>query len=160
MIHTTNYQLPKWEKTDRIQMKDFNDMTATLDAALKANADTAAANTQTLAAQAQAIAKLGNCKVVAGSYTGDGTYGADHAITLNFSHKPMLVFVQAKERNAHYRMMLLRDSLWAFPYAADKYNQTNVTWGATSVSWYSTYSKDGQANNQLEYQYVALLAVE
>ena len=160
MTKTTNYQLPKWEKTDRIQMKDFNDMTATLDAALKANADTAAANTQTLAAQAQAIAKLGNCKVVAGSYTGDGTYGADHAITLNFSHKPMLVFVQAKERNAHYRMMLLRDSLWAFPYAADKYNQTNVTWGATSVSWYSTYSKDGQANNQLEYQYVALLAVE
>lgn len=72
----------------------------------------------------------------------------------------MLVFVQAKERNAHYRMMLLRDSLWAFPYAADKYNETNVTWGATSVSWYSTYSKDGQANNQLEYQYVALLAVE
>ena len=43
MTKTTNYQLPKWEKTDRIQMKDFNDMTATLDAALKANADTAAA---------------------------------------------------------------------------------------------------------------------
>ena len=39
MTKTTNYQLPKWEKTDRIQMKDFNDMTATLDAALKANAD-------------------------------------------------------------------------------------------------------------------------
>ena len=39
MTKTTNYQLPKWEKTDRVQMKDFNDMTATLDAALKANAD-------------------------------------------------------------------------------------------------------------------------
>ena len=39
MTKTTNYQLPKWEKTDRIQMKDFNDMTATLDTALKANAD-------------------------------------------------------------------------------------------------------------------------
>ena len=37
--HTTNYQLPKWEKTDRVQMKDFNDMTAKIDAALKANAD-------------------------------------------------------------------------------------------------------------------------
>ena len=36
MTKTTNYQLPKWEKTDRIQMKDFNDMTATLDAALGA----------------------------------------------------------------------------------------------------------------------------
>ena len=43
--HTTNYQLPKWEKTDRIQMSDFNDMTATLDAALKANADAIAAET-------------------------------------------------------------------------------------------------------------------
>ena len=39
MTKTTNYQLPKWEKTDRVQMKDFNDMTATLDAALKDNAD-------------------------------------------------------------------------------------------------------------------------
>ena len=45
MNHTTNYQLPKWEKTDRIQMKDFNDMTATLDTALKANADAIAAET-------------------------------------------------------------------------------------------------------------------
>ena len=45
MTKTTNYQLPKWEKTDRIQMKDFNDMTATLDAALKANADAIAAET-------------------------------------------------------------------------------------------------------------------
>ena len=49
MTKTTNYQLPKWEKTDRIQMSDFNDMTATLDAALKANAD--------------AIAGCGNCRM-------------------------------------------------------------------------------------------------
>ena len=45
MTKTTNYQLPKWEKTDRVQMKDFNDMTATLDTALKANADAIAAET-------------------------------------------------------------------------------------------------------------------
>ena len=45
MTKTPNYQLPKWEKTDRVQMKDFNDMTATLDAALKANADAIAAET-------------------------------------------------------------------------------------------------------------------
>ena len=48
MTKTTNYQLPKWEKTDRVQMKDFNDMTATLDAALKANADAIAAETTVL----------------------------------------------------------------------------------------------------------------
>ena len=55
MTKTTNYQLPKWEKTDRIQMKDFNDMTATLDAALKANAD--------------AIAGCGNCRMSMLAYT-------------------------------------------------------------------------------------------
>ena len=53
MTKTTNYQLPKWEKTDRIQMNDFNDMTATLDAALKANADAMP-------------------RILHGSYTGDG----------------------------------------------------------------------------------------
>ena len=34
MQTTTNYQLPKWEKSDRIQMADFNDLTVGLDAAL------------------------------------------------------------------------------------------------------------------------------
>ena len=58
MTKTTNYQLPKWEKTDRVQMKDFNDMTATLDAALKANADAVAAKAEaeTVTAIAQTIA--------------------------------------------------------------------------------------------------------
>ena len=50
MTKTTNSQLPKWEKTDRIQMKDFNDMTAALDAALAAKS-----------------------RVITGTYTGDGT---------------------------------------------------------------------------------------
>ena len=49
MNHTTNYQLPKWEKTDRIQMSDFNDMTAALDAALAAKS-----------------------RVITGTYTGTG----------------------------------------------------------------------------------------
>ena len=57
MTKTTNYQLPKWEKTDRIQMKDFNDMTATLDAALKANADAIAAET-TARVAGDALVKL------------------------------------------------------------------------------------------------------
>jgi len=66
MTKTTNYQLPKWEKTDRIQMKDFNDMTAKLDAALGTIP-----------------------KFVAGSYTGDGA--ESRKIDLGF--KPKAVFV-------------------------------------------------------------------
>ena len=57
MTKTTNYQLNQWEKTDRIQMKDFNDMTATLDAALKANADAIAAET-TARVAGDALVKL------------------------------------------------------------------------------------------------------
>lgn len=34
MQKTTNYQLPKWEKTDRIRMDDFNGMTGALDTTL------------------------------------------------------------------------------------------------------------------------------
>lgn len=57
MTKTTNYQLPEWEKTDRIQMKDFNDMTATLDTALKANADAIVAET-TARVAGDALVKL------------------------------------------------------------------------------------------------------
>ena len=57
MTKTTNYQLPEWEKTDRVQMKDFNDMTATLDTALKANADAIAAET-TARVAGDALVKL------------------------------------------------------------------------------------------------------
>lgn len=39
---TTNYALPDWEKSDFIQMSDFNDLTHKLDTALKENADAAA----------------------------------------------------------------------------------------------------------------------
>ena len=64
MTKTTNYQLPKWEKTDRVQMKDFNDMTATLDAALhglavSAEAAQAAVDSEA-AARAAAITALEN----------------------------------------------------------------------------------------------------
>ena len=43
MTKTTNYQLPKWEKTDRIQMDDFNDAMSKIDAAVAAANDAAAA---------------------------------------------------------------------------------------------------------------------
>ena len=40
MKHTTNYALPDWEKSDFIQMSDFNDLTHKLDTALKGHDDT------------------------------------------------------------------------------------------------------------------------
>ena len=39
MNHTPNFQRPDWEEKDRIQMGDFNDMTAKIDTALAAERD-------------------------------------------------------------------------------------------------------------------------
>ena len=75
MTKTTNCQLPKWEKTDRIQMSDFNDMTATLDAALGT------------------IPKL-----AAGSYTGDGA--ESRKIDLGFT--PKAVYVRPSKGGIYY----------------------------------------------------------
>ena len=69
MTKTTNYQLPKWEKTDRIQMKDFNDMTAKLDAALAAKS-----------------------RVITGTYTGTGKDNRE--IALGTRPKAVLVYTE------------------------------------------------------------------
>lgn len=56
MNKTANFQLTQWEKTDRIMMEDFNRDNAAIDAALKSNADKAAA---ALAAASALEQKLG-----------------------------------------------------------------------------------------------------
>ena len=135
MTKTTNYQLPKWEKTDRIQMKDFNDMTATLDAALKANADTAAA-------ASAAVALCGNCAIYQTTYTGTGTYGSANPVTLTFPQKPALIFVIDDSGSF---LILTPRSRWAFAYMGRSGVAQTVTWSGNSVSW---WSDGGNANNQ------------
>ena len=155
MTKTTNYQLPKWEKTDRIQMKDFNDMTATLDAALKANADTAAA-------ASAAVALCGNCKIETSTYTGTGTYGSANPTTLTFPKKPTLLFVLASSGNGF--MLMVTDKTPATTNAFVYYN--GATWGAVNLSWqgstlrfYSDRYDTWQGNaSGVVYQVVAFYA--
>lgn len=75
MTYTENHHLPTWEKSDRVMMDTFNDMTAALDTALKTNAD--------------AIAAIG---IVTGSYTGNATYPRE--IDLGFQPKLVLLYTQ------------------------------------------------------------------
>lgn len=67
MKRTTNYSLPTWEKSDFIQMSDFNDLTHKLDTALKANADAAASKASSAelnaVQQEVAAARAANCLV-------------------------------------------------------------------------------------------------
>lgn len=68
MNKTENYQLNQWDKTDRIQMEDFNADNAKIEAALEL---------------------LSADKIYFGSWTGDGT--ANRAIQLPFAPRFILV---------------------------------------------------------------------
>ena len=63
MTHTTRHSLPQWSKDDRIQMADFNNAMATLDAAVP--------------------------KIVTGTYNGNGA--GSRTIALSFTPKAVLV---------------------------------------------------------------------
>ena len=153
MTKTTNYQLPKWEKTDRIQMKDFNDMTATLDTALKANADAAAA-------ASAAVALCGNCKIETSTYTGNGKYGSANPVTLTFPKRPMTVVVFGSRA-----LLLITDKSSATPDILTFYNsnatfqKVNAGWNGGTLSFFNMNSADYQANiKDVVYQVIAFYA--
>ena len=154
MTKTTNYQLPKWEKTDRIQMKDFNDMTATLDAALKANADTAAA-------ASAAVALCGNCKIETSTYTGTGTYGSANPTTLTFPKKPTAVIVFGE-----YSLLFITDKNTSTAnvlcWLSDRtsWSRAKISWTGNKLKIYSENSYPAvQANMQnTVYQVIAFYA--
>lgn len=158
MNKTANFQLTQWEKTDRIMMEDFNRDNAAIDAALKANADG-------VAAAAAALENCGNCRIVYGTYTGNGKYGSDNPNTLTFNGKPVLVLIRERIRtinnNRDFGLRLIRDSQWVFGMDSNTYYQQAVTWGAQSVSWYALNPADGESQFNKSgnvYCYVALLA--
>ena len=86
MTKTTNYQLNQWAKPDRVMMDDFNADNAKIDAALKANAD----------AIAETAAACGNCRIVYGSYVGNGQYGSSNPKTLTFDGTPLFVALSGR----------------------------------------------------------------
>ena len=84
---TTNYALPDWEKSDFIQMSDFNDLTHKLDTALKSHDDTLNTKADTSAVtavqQEVAAAREANCLVkLAGPLV---TTAADAAMEFDLS---------------------------------------------------------------------------
>lgn len=86
MERTANYDLSKWEKTDRIEMEDFNEDNRKIDAALAGLSETVTEHTA-------ALATLGNCRVWTTSYTGVGKYGSSNAVSCTFPEMPLLFFV-------------------------------------------------------------------
>ena len=140
MQKTENYQLNQWDKTDRIQMEDFNADNAKIDAALSV-----------VAKQAAMVSKCGNCQIYYGSYVGKGT-GTN---TLTFPKKPLFITIMGTN------MWLV--TVQGAPVSISKNAGTGsgksyATWSGNSVSLedgsgYSNYP----CNNEGETYYVVAL---
>ena len=139
MEKTANYGLPKWVETDPIKMDDFNAAFGKIDETLKANADAAAskAEASTVTAIAQTIANGKICRMKYGSYTGNGTYGAANAVSIDCGFYPLLVLVMVGTRT--YNWTVRGDSKFFNNSGA---RENTMLWGDTGVSWY--YPQDDQ----------------
>lgn len=149
MNKTANFQLTQWEKTDRIMMEDFNRDNAAIDAALKSNADKAAA-LQT------ALAGAGNCSIEIKSYTGNGNYGQNNPTRITFSKKPKFVLL------CGYSFLLLLMGKENAPFvgffASDRIYTCNIvySWSGNTLQFHSTQNAYAQGNTSKQlYQAIA-----
>ena len=135
MKKTANYGLNLWEKTDRIQMEDFNADNAKIEAALAA---------------------AGNCKIVTGTYIGSGKYHSNTPNTLTFNGTPLALLIVG----AGWFLCAIQGSTSA-PVMGDGNDTQSVviSWSENKVTWYNTSSSIYQMNWEKQpYHYVALLS--
>lgn len=152
---TANYQLSQWVKSDRIQMDDFNSDNAKIDTALKALADKDTA-------MEAAIAKCGNCKIVYGTYTGNGKYGKDNPNQLTFDGNPLFVIIKGSTGSSPtLGIQAMRGWNTAFANSTNSSAVCHLTWGEHSLSWYNSQSSTDQFNtSDSVYPYIALFATQ
>ena len=150
MNKTANFQLTQWEKTDRIMMEDFNRDNAAIDAALKSNADKAAA-LQT------ALAGAGNCSIEIKSYTGTGKNGKSNPTRITFSKKPKAVLIcgygyflpLTDKCGAHAQAIYSSDRLYIEPDLV-------YSWSGSTLQFYSDRDFWAQGNvKDYVYQVIA-----
>lgn len=125
MTKTPNYGLPQWVADDPIQRTDFNDAFAALENALTNDADS-------LNSVVQELGRSAVCRVLFGTYTGNGTYGEANAITLDCAFYPLAVFVYPEGASSFDCAMRGYTALY---HTANSRNNT-LRWTDNSVSWY------------------------
>lgn len=142
---TKNYALPKWKKSDFIQMDDFNDAFAKLDTALKAEADARAAADSTaskaLSTLEQTVTKSKLCRIKYGSYTGNGKTGKANPNTLSCDFYPVLLIISTVDQYSNITRAVAIRGIDIF--ASGVSNRDNrITWNARGVSWYPSLEND------------------
>lgn len=135
MNYTENHHLPQWASSDRVLRSDFNDAMASIDTALAA---------------------CGNCKIVFGTYTGNGDYS--QSPLLQFDSTPIALFLLG----GGYSVWMLQGSgTWSFAHDSGISTPIGARWENNSVCWWYA----GNAHTAAEmlnkegtvYKYLALL---
>ncbi len=122
MTKTEHYDLPQWEKTDRVLMEDFNAAFLQLERRIP--------------------------RIATGTYVGTGTYGASKANTLTFSFSPVLVIIKSNDPGTD--ILFAVHSCTKGNSNTSSTNTTYVTtirWTEDQLSWYA-----GSASSQLNLQ--------
>ena len=166
MEKTTNYQLPKWEKSDFIKMDDFNDAFGKLDAALKENADAAAgaASAERVTALEQTVTKSKLCRIKYGSYIGNGKGGKAAPNTLSCDFYPVLLIITTIDQYNNITRVFALRGISHFEGGVDGVRKNLITWNDRSVSWQSATETDAYYNacdvqlntSGITYQYLFL----
>ena len=117
-------------------MEDFNADNAKIDAALKAEANAHTA----LAAQ---VAKLGNCRIWTGSYTGNGICGLNKFTTFTFPKKPL--FAVITHGSGLMAWMLPWDGWFVVP-RVNGHSLNHLKWSGSKASWCLSVSNVDSSN--------------
>ena len=152
MTKTEHYQLNKPEATDPVRVADFNANADIIDGALAGKAEQSA-----VAALQSAVNGKGNCRIMWGSYTGNGTCGSSNPVTLNTSFYPVVVLCGTPDNvtTGHWPTILMR----GVTTGVCDYNAATmtVTWTDNAVSWYNKESDYAQNNDDgVVYYYLVL----
>ena len=150
MNKTANFQLTQWEKTDRIMMEDFNRDNAAIDAALKSNADKAAA-LQT------ALASCGNCQIGISTYTGTGTRGEEYPTVITFPKMPTVFFVRGRGTFFAAQGGASEGSLIVYDSGSAQIRDALLSWSGNQLSIVSSNNAKYQLNTDNSLYWVLAL---
>ena len=145
MTDTQHYQLNQWAADDQVLRMDFNADNAKIDAALGEHA--------------QKLNWLGNCRIETGTYVGTGEYGENHANSLAFGGKPVLVIIGGGA--SEYFLAARGSNSQVYTIGSVMSNTMQVTWTSNSISWYAGSADEHQQNGTgRPYTLVAFLVAE
>ena len=146
---TEHYNLSQWERTDKIQMEDFNEDNAKIDGAIKAEAD---ARTAADAAINAALACKGNCRVALTSYTGNGQYGQSSPTSIYFSGRPLACILACGGRGfavLAYGASMAAGGMVGISGGDLFRSELNLSWSGSRVSFWQNdarrqFNEEGQ----------------